>query len=140
MAIVIAKTDVDWTTAFDGFLPSKTIFKPGALYTSVGILGATVMPHSLFLGSALATQDRVSINPTATNEEAPRSPRPMTLKGLSDTCADAFRVTRVDPVMFPNAHADHTNNSLAFVRAHLYHGIVNVVTSLVGIAVTINSL
>ncbi|EEB88195.1 hypothetical protein MPER_14104, partial [Moniliophthora perniciosa FA553] len=27
---------------------------------SVGILGATVMPHSLFLGSALATQDRIT--------------------------------------------------------------------------------
>lgn len=37
-----------------GFLPSKVIFKDQqALYISLGILGATVMPHSLFLGSSL---------------------------------------------------------------------------------------
>ena len=37
-----------------GFLPSKIIFKDQqALYISLGILGATVMPHSLYLGSSL---------------------------------------------------------------------------------------
>ncbi|GAO51285.1 natural resistance-associated macrophage protein [Saitoella complicata NRRL Y-17804] len=35
-----------------GYLPSGTVFKDG-LYASIGILGATVMPHSLFLGSGL---------------------------------------------------------------------------------------
>lgn len=98
------------------------------------------MPHSLFLGSALATQDRVSISTAGGDEDAPRRPRPRTLKEFSDKCADVFRTMPVDRATFPNAHADHNNNSLAFVRAHLYHGIVNVVTSLVGIAVTINSL
>ncbi|ODV62212.1 putative divalent metal ion transporter SMF3 [Ascoidea rubescens DSM 1968] len=39
---------------FIGFLPSKEIFtEQKALYLSLGILGATVMPHSLYLGSAL---------------------------------------------------------------------------------------
>ncbi|QRV90249.1 hypothetical protein RhiJN_18267 [Ceratobasidium sp. AG-Ba] len=46
------------------YLPSKTLLQPGALYTSVGILGATVMPHALFLGSSLATLDRVSPPPS----------------------------------------------------------------------------
>ncbi|EDO18859.1 hypothetical protein Kpol_1023p28 [Vanderwaltozyma polyspora DSM 70294] len=37
-----------------GFLPSKIIFKEQqALYISLGILGATVMPHSLYLGSSV---------------------------------------------------------------------------------------
>lgn len=37
-----------------GFLPSKIIFEDQqALYISLGILGATVMPHSLYLGSSL---------------------------------------------------------------------------------------
>lgn len=37
-----------------GFLPSTIIFKDQqALYISLGILGATVMPHSLYLGSSL---------------------------------------------------------------------------------------
>ena len=40
---------------FKGFLPlSKRIFKElNALFLSCGIVGSTVMPHSLFLGSAL---------------------------------------------------------------------------------------
>ncbi|CCD24997.1 putative divalent metal ion transporter SMF3 NDAI_0E01810 [Naumovozyma dairenensis CBS 421] len=41
-------------TLFEGFLPSKVIFEDKqALYISLGILGATVMPHSLYLGSSL---------------------------------------------------------------------------------------
>lgn len=39
---------------FVGFAPSPIIFKEKqALYISLGILGATVMPHSLYLGSSL---------------------------------------------------------------------------------------
>ncbi|KAJ3986874.1 natural resistance-associated macrophage protein-domain-containing protein [Lentinula detonsa] len=60
MCIVISRVNVEWNSVFQGYLPSKYIFPNGAFYTSVGILGATVMPHSLFLGSALSTQDRES--------------------------------------------------------------------------------
>ncbi|CAA7264930.1 unnamed protein product [Cyclocybe aegerita] len=60
MIVIISKVDVNWADAFEGYVPSKYIFAQGGIYTSVGILGATVMPHSLFLGSALATQDRIS--------------------------------------------------------------------------------
>lgn len=39
---------------FQGFLPTSVIFKEQqALYISLGILGATVMPHSLYLGSSI---------------------------------------------------------------------------------------
>ncbi|SCU96909.1 LAME_0F17854g1_1 [Lachancea meyersii CBS 8951] len=39
---------------FKGYLPSKVILENNqAMYISLGILGATVMPHSLFLGSSL---------------------------------------------------------------------------------------
>lgn len=38
---------------FRGFAPSKEIFQGSTMYTAVSILGATVMPHSLFLGSGL---------------------------------------------------------------------------------------
>ena len=37
-----------------GFIPRGSITtKPGLLYTAIGILGATVMPHNLFLHSAV---------------------------------------------------------------------------------------
>jgi len=37
-----------------GFIPRVRILtEPGLLYTAIGILGATVMPHNLFLHSAI---------------------------------------------------------------------------------------
>lgn len=38
---------------FRGFVPSKQMFDHNGIYTAISILGATVMPHSLFLGSGL---------------------------------------------------------------------------------------
>ncbi|KAJ6108173.1 hypothetical protein N7523_009496 [Penicillium sp. IBT 18751x] len=38
---------------FRGYLPSSAIVQSDGLYQSCGILGATVMPHSLFLGSGV---------------------------------------------------------------------------------------
>ena len=49
------------------YIPVRTFnFSSGGgpdLFPAVGILGATIMPHSLYLGSALATQDRASVKP-----------------------------------------------------------------------------
>ncbi|CAN6636817.1 manganese transporter Smf1p [Trichomonascus vanleenenianus] len=36
-----------------GYLPSHSVLQGDGMYLSCGILGATVMPHSLYLGSAL---------------------------------------------------------------------------------------
>ncbi|QSZ35010.1 hypothetical protein DSL72_007872 [Monilinia vaccinii-corymbosi] len=38
---------------FKGFLPSTAIVESKGLYQACGILGATVMPHSLYLGSGI---------------------------------------------------------------------------------------
>lgn len=38
---------------FKGFLPSKAVIEGDGLYLSLAILGATVMPHSLYLGSGV---------------------------------------------------------------------------------------
>jgi metal iron transporter len=172
MAIIIAKIDVNWADAFQGYVPSKYIFQSGGLYTcnmfhvcficvilifeiAIGILGATVMPHSLFLGSALSTQDRMSPSPGKihpqkmeahdddldSNNIVPAS----RLKRLWISTKEYLRVTFTlsfsDPHgIRPRRHSDRENNSLAFVKAHLYHGIVDIVSSLLGFAVIINSL
>lgn len=48
------KIDVpDKGRLFKGFLPSKELTEQKGLYLALGILGATVMPHSLYLGSSL---------------------------------------------------------------------------------------
>lgn len=38
---------------FRGYLPSKSLVEKEAIYQACGILGATVMPHSLYLGSGI---------------------------------------------------------------------------------------
>lgn len=48
---LISKTSVG--EVFKGYLPSSAVVEGEGLYLSCGILGATVMPHSLYLGSGI---------------------------------------------------------------------------------------
>lgn len=200
--ILIRKINPYWPDVFNGYLPSKTIFQPGALYTSIGILGATVMPHALFLGSSLATLDRVS-GPTVITATLPldeqkrtytfwqqfgrarralfwvhRSPDSQTsitqtrtspiesatglqvpdtelqevgqsasqnAPGSPQVATRASDVNlnqvenKVEPQTRVQADPGRQNNSLEFIRAHLGHAIVDIVMSLLGFAVSINS-
>lgn len=59
---------------FKGYLPSSALVQGQGLYQACGILGATVMPHSLYLGSALVQPrlreyDRINHNITAPSSE-----------------------------------------------------------------------
>ncbi|KAG2022460.1 hypothetical protein CC2G_000207 [Coprinopsis cinerea AmutBmut pab1-1] len=146
MCIVISKVDVHWGDAFLGYVPSKYIFQSGGLYTSVGILGATVMPHSLFIGSALATQDRIEFRELKKEDwhsmdsaEVPRSRLGYIWHSIKHHVQHAF--AKPPPSFYDQAtkHSEHENNPFAFVRAHLYHGIFDVAASLLGFAVLINS-
>lgn len=47
----------DWGGVAGGFVP--WLDHPGALYIAIGILGATVMPHNLYLHSALVQSRRI---------------------------------------------------------------------------------
>jgi len=53
--LFIAKPDLSY--AIKGFIPSK--LSPEALYIAVGIIGATVMPHNLYLHSALVQTRKI---------------------------------------------------------------------------------
>jgi manganese transport protein len=44
----------DWGQVLQGFIPQPEVIRnPSALYLAVGILGATVMPHNLYLHSSI---------------------------------------------------------------------------------------
>jgi len=50
--IVVSKPE--FTALLGGLIPQKQIiFNPGMLYIAIGILGATVMPHNLYLHSSI---------------------------------------------------------------------------------------
>jgi manganese transport protein len=52
-----------------GFVPSaKIITDPGMLYIAIGILGATVMPHNLYLHSSIVQTRRYALNAAGKRE------------------------------------------------------------------------
>ncbi len=56
--IIIYIADPVWLDIFKGFVPAPVILQdPNMLYLAIGILGATVMPHNLYLHSALLKKD-----------------------------------------------------------------------------------
>jgi manganese transport protein len=53
-AVQIAMANPDWAAVLKGFAPTTNILaNPQMLYLALGILGATVMPHNLYLHSGL---------------------------------------------------------------------------------------
>src|SRR6202008_2455195 len=57
--IQIAMADPDWGAVIRGFAPTTEIVRnPEMLYLSLGILGATVMPHNLYLHSGVVQTRR----------------------------------------------------------------------------------
>ncbi|KAI0823054.1 natural resistance-associated macrophage protein-domain-containing protein [Trametes gibbosa] len=140
--VLLARVGPDWGQTFLGFIPSKGLFQtqPNALYTAVGILGATVMPHALFLGSYLATQDRITSPPVL---PSPASLGPSNFRSKIRTWFKSlFEVSRAERIAASRDYRDkygRHNNELGFVRAHLSHGLVDVIVSLLAVAVPINS-
>ena len=124
----------------------------------MGILGATVMPHSLFLGSALATQDRISFRAprgagtrnTANKKETDNSLQNQPSEKVSHlrrlyekfkkNILGAFIKPPADMYSTRSSYGERQNNSFEFVRAHIYYGMFDIVGSLFGFAVMINSL
>ncbi|KAG6811361.1 hypothetical protein H0H92_007790 [Tricholoma furcatifolium] len=137
LVVIIARVEVNWGKVFDGYLPSKNIFSPGALYT-----WATVMPHSLYLGSALATQDRESDAPRHTDGllrdgteisemlrvsdiEAPLGAKSRLYKvfrKLREIICALFRKPLPSEMATEvKRHSDRENRPYAVVKAHIYH-------------------
>ncbi|RDX56184.1 natural resistance-associated macrophage protein [Lentinus brumalis] len=141
--VLLVRVGPNWSNTFLGYIPSKALFqtRPDALYTAVGILGATVMPHALFLGSYLATQDRIGPEPILPNPTM--TPPPSNLRGrLRAWLRSLFAISRAERIAASRDYRDkygRQNNELDFIRAHLSHGLVDVIVSLLAVAVPINS-
>lgn len=144
--LLIVKVSPDWSQAFLGFVPSAKLFDAHSdtLYTAVGILGATVMPHALFLGSFMATQDRTgtpssSLPPPISSPEANNPNVTVILKKWTASLFEISRAERRALSLDYRMKYERENNDVGFIRAHLKHGIVDIVASLLGVAVPINA-
>jgi manganese transport protein len=71
----------DWSAAAGGLLPSPQIVtNPAMLYIAIGILGATVMPHNLYLHSSI-------VQTRAYGEGVPERKRALKLATIDSTVA-----------------------------------------------------
>ncbi|KZS89225.1 natural resistance-associated macrophage protein, partial [Sistotremastrum niveocremeum HHB9708] len=146
--ILIVEVSPQWGHVFQGFLPSKAVFKSEALYTSIGIIGATVMPHALFLGSSLATQDREASSIQLGDEEhacrATEDPSEDVSEAPNPRMSNGSQAYILKSLWLKISSDEvrserKQNNKLAFIRAHLMHSIIDISMSLMGFAVVINS-
>lgn len=103
---------------FKGYLPSSAVVEGDGVYLSCGILGATVMPHSLYLGSGMV-QSRL---------------RHFDLKAGNVT-ADESTERRNGG----NSNKESYRPSLAAIRGCLTHSTVEVALSLFTFALFVNS-
>ena len=61
MAITVAIAHPVWGEVLAGFVPNtRTVTDPGMLYIAIGIIGATVMPHNLYLHSSIVRTRRIA--------------------------------------------------------------------------------
>src|SRR3984893_3546923 len=85
--VQIALADPDRGAVIRGFAPTASVVtNPDMLYLAIGIIGATVMPHNLYLHSAVVQTRRFG-NSEADKREA------ITLASLDSTIALMFALT-----------------------------------------------
>jgi len=67
--VELAMSQPNWLGVAVGFMPSlERLQQPGALYLAIGIVGATVMPHNLYLHSSIVQTRLVADTPAARRE------------------------------------------------------------------------
>ncbi len=68
-AVQIAMADPEWGAVIKGFAPTTNILtNPDMLYLAIGIIGATVMPHNLYLHSGIVQTRNVGDSVPAKRE------------------------------------------------------------------------
>lgn len=166
--VLIVRLSPDWGDVFLGYLPSSTIVSGGALYISVGIIGATVMPHALFLGAKIATIQRVEVSEEAGEEESNKGAaenfettsaslhRYASGQLTADGDADALQPMPHRPPMSPLGISLHMPQptpmpsipfppptegvrSVKLIRTHLHHVQIDLASSLFCFAMVVNS-
>lgn len=144
---LLVRVDPNWADVFHGYVPSSTLVQSEALYAGIGILGAVVMPHSLFLGSHFATIHRLrDVHPSASRRSPAHEVEDVAAVAKSTWSArvkkvaaliDADLVEDADspdktPVMQPKL-------TIAQMKIQIPHASWDIALSLVFFAITVNS-
>ena len=117
-AVQIALAKPEWAAVFGGFVPTTEIVKnPEMLYLAMGILGATVMPHNLYLHSGIV-QTRVFGDTLAEKRES------LTFATLDSTIALLFALTINASILILAAAAFHTTGRTDIAELGDAHGLL----------------
>lgn len=150
--ILLVKVSPAWPDVFKGFVPSTGMIKNGALYQAIGIIGATVMPHALFLGSKVAILDRVTWNDDWETRSDDKSRQedvcePENQENL-DT-PDLHAINRLPAVLAPCQSVKRrewnqidqrmVDNPIDYIRSHLGHASFDIGISLFTLALPVNA-
>lgn len=117
-AVQIAMAKPEWSAVFGGFIPTTEIVKnPDMLYLAMGIIGATVMPHNLYLHSGIV-QTRVFGDTLAEKRESLR------FATLDSTVALLFALTINASILILAAAAFHTTGRTDVAELGEAHGLL----------------
>ncbi|CEJ91108.1 Putative Metal ion transporter metal ion transporter [[Torrubiella] hemipterigena] len=111
--------DTNVGDVFRGYVPSSALIESKGLYQACGILGATVMPHSLFLGSGI-------VQPRLREYDAKRGLLPEEPSSSASSTMDEF-----DKVVYRPSHAA--------IKHSLKYSITELAISLFTFALFVNS-
>ncbi len=117
-AVEIVLSQPQWAKVAAGFIPSPEIVtNPAMLYVAIGILGATVMPHNLYLHSALV-QTREFDESVAGRREAIR------YATIDSTVALAFALLINAAILIVAAAAFHAHGQTQVVELQDAHKLL----------------
>jgi len=101
--VQIAMAEPEWAAVIQGFAPTRDILtNPDMLYLALGILGATVMPHNLYLHSGI-------VQTRAYGSSLPEKREALKFAVLDSTVALIFALTINAAILILAASVFHTS-------------------------------
>jgi manganese transport protein len=117
-AAQIVLADPDWSAVLTGFVPrSDLLTNPDMLYLSLGIIGATVMPHNLYLHSGIVQTRVVGTTPEERRES-------LGFATLDSTVALMFALTINASILILAAATFHATGQTEIAELSEAHGLL----------------
>src|SRR5215216_199514 len=117
-AVQIALADPDWGAVIRGFAPTtQVVTNPDMLYIALGILGATVMPHNLYLHSGI-------VQTRAYGETLPEKREALRFATLDSTIALMFALTINASILILAAAAFHRSGNTGVEELEKAHTLL----------------
>src|SRR5919107_1961177 len=117
--VQIAMADPNWGEVIQGFAPTTQIVtNPDMLYLALGIIGATVMPHNLYLHSGI-------VQTRASGETLPERREALRFATLDSTIALMFALTINASLLILAAAAFHRSGETAVEELDKAHMLLS---------------